>query len=86
MRFVIYYRNREDVRQEVMRQIITLISQGVNFVDNPVQTQLFQTRAFFPDLATIHQIPLTYQVEEVEYNDKKEIISIRKLVIDVETC
>ena len=83
MRFVVFYRNREDIKKAMKEQIVSLIKQGVNFTQNAVNSHLCACRPFWPTYDEINNLPMYIQVEEIEW-DGANLILKRQLVIDVE--
>lgn len=83
MRFVIIYRNRDDVRATIERIIPDLIRQKAPLTTQEVHHSIFRSFPFWPAQSSINSLPFNMQCEEVEYMAGK-LVSIRKLVIDVE--
>lgn len=83
MRFVILYRNREDIRELVEQQIGQAIKQGFNFLTHALNSPLFQTRPFWPTQEETAAMPFLTQCEEVEWTGDK-LVSIRKLIYEAE--
>ena len=83
MRFVIIYHNSNEVRQQVVRQIIELITKGANLETGNVNAPGFSTRTRWPNLAEMVSFPMHIQCEEGEWNGQ-QLTSLRQLVIDAE--
>ena len=87
MRFVILYRNRQDIRDTIRdtieRWILAAMGKGMDFCAQPIRTSFFLTRLTWPDLAELYNFPVWMQVEEVEIIEQK-LVSCRKVVVDVE--
>jgi hypothetical protein len=82
MRFVVFYRNRPEVRRLVEEQLLANYKK-VNFAAQLVKTHLFSTALYWPSTAELLNLPMNTQCEEVEIKDGK-LVSINLAVIDVE--
>jgi hypothetical protein len=83
MRFVIIYKNRDDVRVNIERHVPGFISRGADFAGQPITLPFFETRPYWPYTNEINALPFSTQVEEVDWNGV-QLISIRKLIIDID--
>jgi hypothetical protein len=82
--FTIIYKNDPAVRTEIEKLILASIKMNFNFQEHPVKSHIFQTLAEWPNRETLASLPFSVQVEEVRYDGGEALISIRKLITDVE--
>lgn len=83
MRFIIIYKNDAVLRAQIEKTFAEKQFKDFDFLTKRFVTQEFQTHNRWPTPAEIDKIPLNIQCEEVERKNGK-LVSIRRLVIDVE--
>lgn len=83
MRFTVLFQNNEGSRNQTMAVLTQVCQQGRDLSTQPVQTPWFQTLTSWPDSPTLLNIPLSHQLEELEWANNALTI-VRRLVNDVE--
>jgi len=77
------FQNNEAHRGQVMAMLTQICNQGHDLSVNPIQTPWFQTFTHWLDSKTLLNVPLSHQVEELDWANNA-LTLIHKLVNDVE--
>ena len=83
MRFVVFYRNRPDLRRAMEHFVLKAFSQGHDFLSQPIRTEFFQTFVNWPNTDQINKLPFWIQVQEVEILNN-QLRCLKQLILEAE--
>lgn len=81
MRFTVIYRH--SMRENIFPQLLSLLKK-VDLSKDRIQSNIFTTSPAWPAQDELNKLDLQVQVEELIL-ENEQLLSIRKLIIDIET-